>query len=83
MTARGKFDRTQIMDIAAEVGLDVERLSADMKSPEIEAALQANADLAKKLNITGTPSFVVGDQLRPGAVSIEVLRALIQEERTG
>lgn len=83
MTARGKLERDQIMEIAAEVGLDVDQLAADMKDPRVQAELDANAELAKQLNITGTPTFIVGDQLYPGALSIEALRTLVQDERTG
>jgi len=71
-----------IMRAASEVGLDTTQLAADMGSPEIEAELGATYALARELGIEGTPAFVVGDELIPGAVSEERLAALIAEART-
>jgi protein-disulfide isomerase len=71
-----------IMQVAAGVGLDTEQLAKDMELPEIQAEITANYALARELGIEGTPAFVVGDNLVPGAVSEERLTALIDEART-
>jgi protein-disulfide isomerase len=71
-----------IMTLAEGVGLDTERLARDMGSPAIEAQLQANLELARELGIEGTPAFVVGDALIPGAVDKTRLAQLIEEART-
>jgi protein-disulfide isomerase len=71
-----------IMALARSVGLDTERLASDMESPAIEAQLQANLTLARELGIEGTPAFVVGDELIPGAVDKARLAQLIEEART-
>jgi protein-disulfide isomerase len=71
-----------IMQTAAGVGIDTEQLAADMQLPEIQAEISANYALARELGIEGTPAFVVGEQLIPGAVSEERLAALIDEART-
>ena len=68
---------------AASVGLDPDRLEADMASPEVMAAINANYALANKLGIEGTPAFVIGDQFIPGAVDKARLEQLINEERAG
>ena len=39
-----------------------------MKAPEVEEHLATSMRLAEALNFSGTPSFVVGDQLLPGFV---------------
>lgn len=72
-----------IMALAESVGLDTERLRSEMQSPEIEAQIQANYALAHELGIEGTPAFVVGDELIPGAVEKARLAQLIEEARTG
>ncbi|HSA80813.1 MAG TPA: DsbA family protein [Geminicoccaceae bacterium] len=72
-----------IMVLARSVGLDTERLAGDMHSPAIDAQLQANLTLARELGIEGTPAFVVGDELIPGAVDKTRLAQLIGEARTG
>ncbi|MEM7026080.1 MAG: DsbA family protein, partial [Pseudomonadota bacterium] len=71
-----------ILRVAESVGLDTDQLAADMEHPEIQAELGATYALARELGIEGTPAFVVGEQLIPGAVSEERLVALIDEART-
>lgn len=68
---------------AAALGLDPDRLEADMASPEVIAAIEANYALAEELGIEGTPAFVIGDQLIPGAVDKVRLEQLIREARSG
>jgi protein-disulfide isomerase len=68
---------------AEAVGLDADRLEADMAAPEVNAAIQANYALANELGIEGTPAFVIGKQLIPGAVDKARLEELIQEARSG
>lgn len=58
---------------AARAGMDVNRLKADMKDPEIEKALKASIDFAHKVGVDGTPTFVINGKLRPGAVDDETL----------
>jgi protein-disulfide isomerase len=72
-----------IRAVAEAVGLDPDRLEADMASPEVVAAIEANYELANQLGIEGTPAFVIGDQLIPGAVDKARLEQLIQNERAG
>jgi protein-disulfide isomerase len=67
---------------AAQVGLDTEKLVADMQSEAIEAQLAANHALAQDLGISGTPSFVIGSRLIPGAVDIAQIEAMVAAERT-
>ena len=68
---------------AEAVGLDPDRLEADMSAPEVNAAIQANYALANELGIEGTPAFVIGTQLIPGAVDKARLEQLIREARSG
>ena len=67
---------------AAQVGLDTEKLVADMQSEAVEAQLAANHALAQDLGISGTPSFVIGAKLIPGAVDIAQIQAMVAAERT-
>ena len=77
----GGFSEDEILAVADSVGLDTERLSGEMQDPAIEAVLRNNHALAEKLGITGTPAFVIGDTMVPGAVSLDELRAKIAEAR--
>jgi protein-disulfide isomerase len=81
MRTRGTFDEATILRIAGDVGLDMKKFKADMDSPEFMQILERNRRLARDLQITGTPAFVVGDRLIPGAVDPETLAKLIAEAR--
>jgi len=77
----GALTDDEILAIAASVGLDTDELQDAMRDPAIGAALRDNLALAEKIGITGTPAFIVGNTMIPGAVSIEELRAKIAAAR--
>lgn len=81
MGHKGQLSRDAIMDIAKSVGLDVEKLKDDMNSPEIKAIIVKNHRLARALAIQGTPAFVIGDQLVPGALDRGTLNRLVARAR--
>jgi protein-disulfide isomerase len=66
---------------AGEVGLDVERLLKDMNAQETYRRIDSNIELANRLGIDGTPSFVIGDQIMAGARGHTVLKHLIARQR--
>jgi protein-disulfide isomerase len=81
MSAPEPFTVEAVARIAAGAGLDPDRLRTDMERPDIQASIQRNLALAQDLGITGTPTFVVGGQVVPGAVSLEVLEGLVARAR--
>ena len=83
MRLKEKLTDELTLRVAQSVGLDVERLKKDMASPEISRYLEKNTDLAEELNIRGTPAFIVGDKLVPGAIDVPTLEKLIAEARKG
>ncbi|WP_374650484.1 DsbA family protein [Dongia sp.] len=83
MAHRGALDLGSIAAIAASVGLDPQKLAEDMKSETIEKQLAATHELALSLSIRSTPTFIVGDKVMPGALSIEELKGLIEDVRKG
>jgi protein-disulfide isomerase len=70
-----------ILELARKQGLDPERLARDMRSAEVERVVERNRALADALGITGTPSFVIGDTLIPGAAPVARLAELIAKAR--
>lgn len=82
MDTKGTFTETRVLAIAKEVGLDVERLQRDMHNPRIEAQIDANLALAKKLNIRGTPTLIIGDTFVPGSVDFDTMKKLVDKART-
>jgi protein-disulfide isomerase len=83
MTVKGQLTEDTVLQTARELGLDVDRLRSDMRSPEIVAIIDRNMALARSLGITGTPTFVIGDTLVPGAASLAQLKALVEQARQG
>lgn len=81
MEFRGQITEAEIFRLAGKAGLDTGKLKADMASPKVEQVLRANLALADTLGIQGTPGFVIGDQLVPGAIPLDTLRQLVKEAR--
>ncbi|WP_084462905.1 DsbA family protein [Oceanibaculum pacificum] len=81
MGHRGRLNEETIFKIAGDAGLDIEKLKADMQAPAVEEAIRRNYQLAEQLEISGTPAFVIGDNLAPGAINEEQFRKLIDEAR--
>lgn len=83
LQSKGRLSERKILDFAAESGLDVERLRAAMADPGIDKILARNAELARALDINGTPAFVIGEKVVPGAVDLKTLTALVLQARGG
>lgn len=81
MQERGSYTLARVLAVARDLGLDVKTLQADMVSPEVDAAISRNRTLARTLKITGTPGFIIGDQVIPGAISTEQMLSLIAQVR--
>jgi len=81
MAIKGRINEATVMTVARQVGLDIDRMKIDMESAEISAMLDRNMRLAQALDIGGTPAFVIGDELIPGAVELEQLEQKIAEAR--
>ncbi len=81
MALKGQFSDAIVLQTAGSVGLDLEHLKHDMEAPEIERILKANTELAEALDIRGTPGFVIGSEIVPGAISLEHMKQLIDTAR--
>ncbi|EBA13493.1 DsbA family protein [Roseobacter sp. CCS2] len=81
MEMRGRAEEASVLALARSVGLDVDQLVADMQSEEVNSHLATSQQLARTLGFTGTPAFVIGDALVPGAVPLSDLQGLIADAR--
>jgi protein-disulfide isomerase len=82
MALSGRATEASVMAVATEVGLDIERLQADMESESVSEHIETSLELAQALGITGTPSFVVGETILPGLVDQERLQELVEQTRS-
>ena len=81
MSAPAPLNDATIFRVAGQVGLDVERLKKDMTAAPITAAIQKNQALAQALGVNGTPAFVIGDDVAPGAVPLARLKEMVAKAR--
>ena len=65
--------------IAKELSLDIEKFKKDMSSEKIKNNIIKNVKFANSLKIRGTPSFIIGKQILPGAYDYEKLKKIILE----
>jgi len=83
LAERGPLDEANVMRIAGTVGLDVAKLKTDMTKSTVDERIKRNLELAHELDIRGTPAFVIGDELIPGAVDAAAMKAAIAKARGG
>ncbi|HEC90395.1 MAG TPA: DsbA family protein [Alphaproteobacteria bacterium] len=81
MKNKGGLTRKKVMDYAARAGLDVKKLKQGMGSDKVKAEIARNAQAARALNINGTPTFIIGKTIVPGALSEEDLKDLVKIAR--
>ena len=81
MSGRGSYSESALLQLADAMGIDAAAVKAKINSDEVSAAIIANHELAEQLGIRGTPAFVIGDQVIPGAISRSALEQLIKQQR--
>ena len=81
MDLKGRAEKVTVLRAAEEIGLDVEKLLADMSAPEIDEHIETSMRLTDALGFTGTPSFVIGEALVPGFVEQSQLESIVNETR--
>jgi protein-disulfide isomerase len=81
MTFKGQLTVDDVRRLAGDVGIDVAQLERDMQSPDIAATINRDYSLAQQLGIKGTPAFIVGNELIPGAISAEEMQKKIAAAR--
>ena len=74
LATHGPVGKAEALAVARELGLDMDKLAKDMESPEIKSGLNEVMQLADALQINGTPTFVVGQDVVVGAVGYDQLR---------
>lgn len=81
-TARGQSNLSKALAQASAIGLTEESVRSGLSAPEVTEVITASASLARDLGINGTPSFILADEIIPGAVGVEVLREKIENVRS-
>ena len=79
---QGPYDEATLLALAADVGYDPAGIQAAMTNKALTTQIENARQIAEALNIRGTPAFIIGDKIIPGAVPLQQLRAAIEEART-
>lgn len=78
---RGDVSVDTLTAFANELDLDAEAIIGQMDAPEVTKVIEENHLLAQRLQISGTPTFVMGDQMLRGYAPLETMRELVADER--
>ena len=78
---RGAADKARALAVAKEVGFDMGRIEKDMDSAEVKTTIDEDMKLADALGVSGTPTYVVGDEVVVGAVGLDELKAKLSPDK--
>ncbi|GHE00420.1 hypothetical protein U879_12460 [Defluviimonas sp. 20V17] len=81
MVLTGPINDAALTRLSGKIGVDFDAVKTAMAGPEVAHILARNSALADRLQINGTPTFVLGDQLLRGYVPYAQLRGLIAQTR--
>lgn len=81
MKVNTRFEVENMISLAKQAGVDEATFTAAMNSEKIEQEIENTKKLAEDLGISGTPVVIIGKQLLPGAVDIQMLRSRIAHAR--
>jgi protein-disulfide isomerase len=79
----GRANKDKALQIAKDLGFDIDQLQKDAENPDITKALDETKQLAQKLDLEGTPMFLIGDRVIGGAPDdlFEQLKSNVAEVR--
>jgi protein-disulfide isomerase len=80
-SSRGKVDKAVALDAAGSLGLSKVDLELKMGEPGVAKTIQTSYEIAQALGITGTPTYIIGNEIIPGAIGVEDLRTRIANMR--
>lgn len=83
LMASNERGKAVALKIAKNVGADVAKIEQTLqdKANKIQAAIANNIKLGSSIGVTGTPGFVIGEELIPGAIGLDQFKAKIEEIR--
>ncbi|MCZ4273355.1 DsbA family protein [Maritalea porphyrae] len=70
-----------VLTAATELGLDLQKLQQDMNSEAVSQHISLSMQLANAIGFSGTPSFVIGNQIAPGAIPLSEMQNMVALER--
>lgn len=80
-SSRGKVDKTVALAAAADLGLSQVDLELRMGGSDVTKTIQNSYEIAQALGISGTPTYIIGNEIIPGAIGVDELRKRIANMR--
>ncbi|MGH6923381.1 MAG: DsbA family protein [Propylenella sp.] len=77
----GQADATKALEVARDLGLDAEALKKASEASAVSANIEEVRGLATSLGISGTPSYVIGKEIVPGAIGFDGLQEKVAAMR--
>jgi protein-disulfide isomerase len=77
----GEANSGKALDVARQVGLDADALKARAEGNGVLGDLQEVQDLARQLGISGTPAYIMGAEMIPGAIGFDALQEKVAAMR--
>ena len=75
-----KLSRADLIQYAGELGLDVPRFSKALDTQKFKQAIDADLELAAKLDLFNTPTFYINGRQVIGERPFEYMKKIIDEE---
>ena len=81
MKHTGKIDDNLLLKFAKQLKIDTKKLKSDYSNENLMLIINKNREIASRLNLRGTPAFIIGNTIYPGAMSEQDLEKAIAIER--
>lgn len=81
MEFKGDITKPSLRRLAETLSLDADAIEARMEDEEVTVALRATRDLAQRLQISGTPTFVLEDEMLRGFLPADQLQMIVDDKR--
>ena len=81
MKHTGKIDDKLLLSFAKELKIDTKKLKSDYSNQKLMLIINNNREIANRLNLKGTPAFIIGNKIYPGAMSEKDIEKAIALER--
>lgn len=79
---RGQANKTSALKAATDLGLEAEAVAAAMTGDEAGQTIEEVYSIANRLGLTGTPSYVIGNEVVMGAVGYDQLKQRVTALKT-
>jgi protein-disulfide isomerase len=80
-TSRGQINKDSALAVARDLGLNPVEVGLAMEGSDVNTIIARSFEIAQGLNVSGTPTYIIGDEVIPGAIGLESLRQRIANMR--